>query len=346
MSKVQRSAEEYVQGILAGNRVVLGQAITLVESARPEHQSLAQAVIQQLLDHRQVSSGVAQVPERDSPPSLRIAITGAPGVGKSTFIEALGMYLVEQGQKVAVLAIDPSSAVSKGSILGDKTRMERLSASEQAFIRPSAAGTSLGGVAQKTRETILLVEAAGYDTVLIETVGVGQSETAVHRMTDIFLLLLLPGAGDELQGIKRGIVEMADILAVNKADGDRIKLANQARAHYLNATHLLPPKASGWTPVVLRCSAQEGTGIAEVWDAISSCSSRMLENNFFEKNRRQQAKYWLEEAIDAGIKAAFFGNPAVRTQLADLEPEVLAGRVSPFAAAEALLHAFFKENPS
>ena len=346
MSKIQRSAEEYVQGILAGNRVVLGQAITLVESTRPEHQALAQTVIQQLLDQRQGSAEASQDTGHTSQASIRIAITGAPGAGKSTFIEALGMYLVEQGEKVAVLAIDPSSAVSKGSILGDKTRMERLSASEHAFIRPSAAGTSLGGVARKTRETILLVEAAGYNTVLIETVGVGQSETAVHRMTDIFLLLLLPGAGDELQGIKRGIVEMADILAVNKADGDRVKLANQARAHYLNATHLLPPKASGWAPVVLRCSAQEGTGIAEIWDAIATCRSQLMKNNFFEKNRRQQAKYWLEEAIDAGIKAAFFGNPAVRAQLAALEPEILAGRVSPFAAAEAMLHAYFKENPS
>ncbi len=343
MAKTQLSAEEYVQGILAGNRVVLGQAITLVESARPEHQTLAQAVIQKLLDQRQAAQ---RSPDNDAGDSLRVAVTGAPGVGKSSFIEALGMYLVEQGQKVAVLAIDPSSAVSKGSILGDKTRMERLSASENAFIRPSAAGTSLGGVARKTRESILLVEAAGYGTVLIETVGVGQSETAVHRMTDIFLLLLLPGAGDELQGIKRGIVEMADILAVNKADGDRIKLANQARAHYLNATHLLPPKAGGWAPRVLTCSAQEGAGIAEVWEAVSACRDLMLENNFFIKNRRQQAKYWLEEAIEAGIKAAFYGNPAVQAKLAALEPQVLAGRVSPFAGAEALLHAFFKENPS
>ncbi|MEZ4940906.1 MAG: methylmalonyl Co-A mutase-associated GTPase MeaB [Saprospiraceae bacterium] len=347
MAKTQRSAEEYVQGILAGNRVVLGQAITLVESARPEHQVLAQAVVQKLLDHHRQASTVAEPePAHHVGASLRIAITGAPGVGKSSFIEALGMYLVDRGQKVAVLAIDPSSTVSKGSILGDKTRMERLSASESAFIRPSAAGTSLGGVARKTRETILLVEAAGYHTVLIETVGVGQSETAVHRMTDIFLLLLLPGAGDELQGIKRGIVEMADILAVNKADGDRVKLANQARAHYLNATHLLPPKASGWAPRVLTCSAQEGAGIAEVWEAISACRDLMLENSFFAKNRRQQAKYWLEEAIEAGIKAAFYGNPAVQTKLAALEPEVLAGRVSPFAGAGVLLDAFFNENPS
>ncbi|GAB4498353.1 MAG: methylmalonyl Co-A mutase-associated GTPase MeaB [Saprospiraceae bacterium] len=322
------TVEQFVQGIRAADRVILGKAITLVESARADHQALAQEIIARLL----------QFPIS----SLRIAVTGAPGVGKSTFIEALGSLLTGQGKKVAVLAIDPTSSVSKGSILGDKTRMERLSTNELAFIRPSPSGESLGGVARKTRETILLVEAAGYDTVIIETVGVGQSEIAAHSMTDIFLLLLLPGAGDELQGIKRGIVEMADILAVNKADGDRIKLANQTRAHYLNATHLLPPKSSGWAPKVLACSAEQGTGIAEIWQAIQEFRDFTLANGFFQENRKQQAGYWLQEALQQGLQTAFFNNPAVREKLAALEPEVLSGKMSPFAAAEQVLKAFFQ----
>lgn len=356
MSRPLRSAQEFIAGIRAGNRVVLGQAITLVESARPEHQALAQEIIGQLLVAGSSASRSVNRPDdsvvpqnltpqsvpgtQDNPQTTRIAITGAPGVGKSTFIEALGMYLVEQGEKVAVLAIDPTSSISKGSILGDKTRMERLSASDLAFIRPSPSGESLGGVARKTRETILLVEAAGYDTVLIETVGVGQSEIAVHSMTDVFLLLLLPGAGDELQGIKRGIVEMADILAVNKSDGDRVKSANQARAYYLNATHLLPPKDSGWAPRVLACSSQENVGISELWNTVKEYKNLTLANGFFMENRRRQAHYWLQEALDAGLKSAFFGDPAVQARLAELEPEVLAGRMSPFAAASKVLGAF------
>ena len=267
-------------------------------------------------------------------------ITGAPGVGKSTFIEALGMHLVGQGKRVAVLAVDPSSSLSGGSILGDKTRMEQLSVNELAFIRPSPSGDSLGGVARKTRETILLVEAAGYDTVLVETVGVGQSEIAVHSMTDVFVLLLLPGAGDELQGIKRGIVEMADLLVVNKADGDRQKLANQARAHYLNATHLLPPKLSGWSPQVLACSAAEGRGISEIWEAVTAQRAHTLSNGFFQKNRQQQARYWLQESLQAGLQRIFYHHPAVRERLAALEPEVVAGRMSPFSAAESVVSAF------
>ncbi|MBV6439558.1 MAG: putative GTPase [Saprospiraceae bacterium] len=331
--------EQFVQGIRSGNRVVLGQAITLVESARPDHQALAQEIIALLLQSTDHQSPIHQSPILQS---LRIAVTGAPGVGKSTFIEALGTLLTGQGQSVAVLAIDPTSSVSKGSILGDKTRMERLSASELAFIRPSPSGESLGGVARKTRETILLVEAAGYDTVIIETVGVGQSEIAAHSMTDVFLLLLLPGAGDELQGIKRGIVEMADILAVNKADGDRVKLANQARAFYLNATHLLPPAPSGWTPKVLACSAEQGTGIAEIWQTIREYRDFTLANGYLHENRRQQAGYWLREALQAGLHTAFFSNPAVREKWAAVEPEVLAGKMSPFAAAEMVLGVFVK----
>jgi LAO/AO transport system kinase len=264
---------------------------------------------------------------------LRIAITGAPGVGKSTFIEALGMHLIALGRRPAVLAIDPSSSVSGGSILGDKTRMEQLSASEKAFIRPSPSGDSLGGVARKTREAIVLVEAAGFDTILVETVGVGQSEIAAQRMTDLFLLLLLPGAGDELQGIKRGIVEMADLLVVNKADGDRIRLANQARGHYLNATHLLPVKPSGWQPQVMACSALENKGIDELWQTILAFQRDTLANGFLQENRRKQAGHWLEDALEAGLKARFFKLPAVKAKLAEVETEVLAGRMSPTDAA-------------
>ena len=321
------TVEQFVQGIQSSNRVLLGQAITLVESARPEHQVLAQEIISQLLPSAPANS-------------LRIGITGSPGVGKSTLIEALGMYLVEQGKRVAVLAIDPSSALSQGSILGDKTRMERLSVNELAFIRPSPSGDSLGGVARKTRETILLVEAAGFDTVIVETVGVGQSEYVVHSMTDLFVLLLLPGAGDELQGIKRGIVEMADLLVVNKADGDRIKMANQARAHYLNAIHLLPTKKSAWAPTVLACSALEGLGIAELWTTIDAYRDHVMHNGFFLENRQHQAGYWLREALETGVKSLFYENPGVKHALITLEKEVLEGRISPFAAAEMTLAAF------
>jgi len=322
------SIEQFIAGIRTGNRVLLGQAITLVESTREEHQILARAIIAQLLQ---------TAPESGT---LRIAVTGAPGVGKSTFIESLGMYLIAQGKRPAVLAIDPSSALSGGSILGDKTRMEQLSAAEQAFIRPSPSGDSLGGVARKTREAIVLVEAAGFDTIIIETVGVGQSEIAAQRMTDLFLLLLLPGAGDELQGIKRGIVEMADLLVVNKADGERIRLANQARGHYLNAAHLFPPKPSGWTPRVLACSALDHSGIAEVWEAVEAFQQQTLENGFLAENRRQQAHFWLEDSLEAGLKSMFYQHPGVRAKIAELEAEVLAGRVSPTDAAAQVLAAF------
>jgi LAO/AO transport system kinase len=325
------SVEQFVQGIRACDRVLLGQAITLVESAREDHQALAREIIAQLLST--ASQLQPEASEDNIPSSLRIAITGAPGVGKSTFIEALGMHLIGLGKRPAVLAIDPSSSVSGGSILGDKTRMEQLSASEHAFIRPSPSGDSLGGVARKTREAIVLVEAAGFDTVLVETVGVGQSEIAAQRMTDLFLLLLLPGAGDELQGIKRGIVEMADLLAVNKADGDRVRLANQARGHYLNATHLLPVKPSGWQPQVMACSALENKGIDELWQTILSFQHDTLANGFLQANRRQQAGYWLEDALEAGLKARFYKLPAVKEKLAAVEVEVLAGRMSPTDAA-------------
>ncbi|HLP93888.1 MAG TPA: methylmalonyl Co-A mutase-associated GTPase MeaB [Saprospiraceae bacterium] len=329
MRRTLPDIETFVQGIRAANRALLGQAITLVESTREDRQAMARDIIARL--H-------ADLPDN----TFRIAVTGAPGAGKSTFIEALGMHLVAQGKRVAVLAIDPSSAMSGGSILGDKTRMEQLSATEMAFIRPSPSGDSLGGVARKTREAMVLVEAAGFDTVIVETVGVGQSEIAAQRMTDLFLLLLLPGAGDELQGIKRGIVEMADLLVVNKSDGDRVKLANQARAHYLNATHLLPLKPSGWPPEVLACSALENTGIDAVWQRMEAYQAHTRANGWLLENRRQQARYWLEDTLDAGLKDLFYQHPEVKARLAALEPEVLSGKVSAIDAAMQVLAAFRK----
>ena len=326
MRRPQYSIDEYISGIRAGNRVLLGKAITLVESAQVMHNAQAEQLLATLAQTGAIPTN-----------TIRIAITGVPGVGKSTFIEALGMWLIDRGHKVAVLAIDPSSAISGGSILGDKTRMERLSVSDRAFIRPSPAGDSLGGVARKTRETILLVEAAGYDIVLVETVGVGQSEIAARRMCDLFLLLLLPGAGDELQGIKRGIVEMADILVVNKADGERKALANMARAHYINATHLLPAADSGWSPQVLAASATEHTGLDELWQQVAVYQTTTHSNGFWQKNRQQQTHYWLYEALNEGIKQRFFQSPSVIAQLPVIEKAVLEGQISPFAAARVLL---------
>ena len=331
MRRLLPPAEEITTGIRSGSRVLLGQAITLIESTRSDHQALAQNVIARLMKEVPVDST-----------TLRVGITGAPGVGKSTFIEALGVHLLEKGRRVAVLAIDPTSTISRGSILGDKTRMDRLSVAAGAFVRPSPSGDSLGGVARKTRETILLVEAAGYDTVLVETVGVGQSEVAVHRMTDMFVLLLLPGAGDELQGIKRGIVEMADLLVVNKADGEHLNLARQAQRHYSNAIHLLPAKPNDWTPQVLTCSAQNGQGIPELWAAITAYYAHTQQNNSFAENRRQQARYWLKEALQNGLQAMFQVHADTQAMLGKLEPEVLAGRLSPFAAAEQVLQSFKK----
>jgi LAO/AO transport system kinase len=313
----------YVEGILAGNKVVLSQAITLVESARADHQELAQQIIEKCLPY--------------SGKSLRIGITGTPGVGKSTFIEAFGMHMTEGSKKLAVLAIDPSSQVTKGSILGDKTRMMHLSMNENTFIRPSPAGNSLGGVARKTRESVILCEAAGFDTIIIETVGVGQSETAVHSLTDFFLLLLLPGAGDELQGIKRGIVEMADLIAVNKADGEWEKTAKQAQAFYKNALHLLPPKANHWTPQVVTCSALSKLNIAEIWQLILDYQQFTKENNFFFENRKAQAAYWLYENIEAALKNQFYKDPSVKSLLQEVEKQVLEGEITSFKGAELVL---------
>ena len=318
----------YIEGIGRGDRVVLGQAITLIESRRAADQELAAALVDACLPR--------------SGKSLRLGITGVPGVGKSTFIEALGMYLVEKGHRLAILAVDPSSQLSRGSILGDKTRMARLSVCEQAFIRPSPAGDSLGGVAQRTRESMLLCEAAGYDIILVETVGVGQSETAVHAMTDFFLLLLLPGAGDELQGIKRGIVEMADLIAVNKADGEALMLARQAKAAYQQALHLFPPKESHWSPEVLTCSAAQGLGIGEIWSTVEKYCTLTQKNAYFEEQRRLQAIHWLHDTLRERLLHEFYKHPDVRALLPEVEESVRVGLRSTPGAAQELLRVFRK----
>ena len=322
-NRPKRSVNDYINGIRDGDRVVLSQAITLVESTLPAHQEMAQAIIEACLALQK--------------PTIRIGVTGTPGVGKSTFIEAFGSNLADQGKNIAVLAIDPSSQMSRGSILGDKTRMEKLSAHPNAFIRPSPAASSLGGVARKTRETIILCEAAGFDTIIIETVGVGQSETAVHSMVDFFLLLLLPGAGDELQGIKRGIVEMADLLVVNKADGDRLNLAKQAKKEYRNALHLFPATDSGWIPKVEICSATEGNGIAEIWQTVLDYQHITQESGFFNNKRKQQAKFWLHHTIQEKLQQLFYENEAVKTALTNIEKAVLEGQISSFKGADTLL---------
>lgn len=320
--------DEYVAGILQGNITLLSQAVTLVESSKTEHQQIAQEIIKKCLPH--------------SGNSMRVGITGVPGVGKSTFIEALGSLIVREGGKLAVLAIDPSSERSKGSILGDKTRMEELSGAPNAYIRPSPSAGSLGGVARKTRETVVLCEAAGFSTIFIETVGVGQSETAVHSMTDFFLLLMLAGAGDELQGIKRGIMEMADVVAINKADGNNREKAELARIQYQNALHLFPAKESGWEPQALTCSAYEKSGIREIWDTINRYRTQIQQNGFFETNRNAQARYWMFESIDEQLRNSFYQNPAIKHKLAEMEEKVLKAEISSFTAAGQLLNLYFK----
>lgn len=324
------TVNELVEGILAGNRTLLSQAITLVESNLPEHESMAQEVIEKCLPY--------------SGKSIRIGITGVPGAGKSTFIEALGMQLIRSGKKLGVLAVDPSSEISKGSILGDKTRMEELSAHENSFIRPSPSAGSLGGVARKTRETIVLCEAAGFDILFIETVGVGQSETAVHSMVDFFLLLMLAGAGDELQGIKRGIMEMADAIAITKADGSNELKASQARVQYQNALTLFPSAESQWKPQVLTCSALHNTGISEVWNLIEEYQSFTSANGFFAKRRRSQATYWMYETINESLKNHFFRDAGIKSQLEHYEHLVLSDQMSSFIAAHRLLHDYFKKH--
>lgn len=328
----QYTADEYVEGIFAGDISLLGQAVTLVESALPEHQEIAQKVIEKCLPH--------------AGRSIRLGITGVPGAGKSTFIEALGMHLVRGGHKLAVLAIDPSSERSKGSILGDKTRMEELSVAKNAFIRPSPSAGSLGGVARKTRESIILCEAAGFDTIFVETVGVGQSEISVHSMVDFFLLIQLAGAGDELQGIKRGIMEMADGIAINKADGNNLEKANVARAQFQNALHLFPPHESGWSPEVLTCSAIEYKGIAEVWNMVERYIAFVRANGYFGHKRNMQSKYWMYETINEQLKSNFYQNKEIRSMLAAEEKRVLADEVSSFIAAKNLLDFYFGHKDS
>lgn len=317
------SVQQYVDGILNGNITILSQAVTLIESSKPEHQEIAQEIIVKCLPF--------------SGNSVRIGITGVPGVGKSTFIEAMGKHITAQGKKLAVLAIDPSSERTKGSILGDKTRMEDLSTDRNAYIRPSPSAGSLGGVARKTRETIVLCEAAGFNHIFIETVGVGQSETAVHSMVDFFLLLMLAGAGDELQGIKRGIMEMADAITINKADGNNIEKAGLARVQYMNALHLFPATDSGWKPKVLTCSAYLKTGISEIWDTIDEYLTHVKSNQYFQQRRNEQSKFWMYETINEQLRNNFYQNEQIKNSMEELENKVLKEETSSFLAARKLL---------
>lgn len=317
------SVIRYRDGILKGNISLLSQAITLVESSLPDHQKIAIELVEECLPF--------------SGNSVRIGITGVPGVGKSAFIESFGKILTKRGAKLAVLAVDPSSELSGGSILGDKTRMEELSADPSAFIRPSPSGGSLGGVAKKTRESIILCEAAGFDTIIVETVGVGQSETAVRSMVDFFLLLMLAGAGDELQGIKRGIMEMADMIAITKSDGNNVARAGLAGSQYRNALQLFPPSASGWIPRVHTCSSYTREGLEEIRETIDEYFKVTQKTGFFDKNRSEQALYWMHESILQQLKEGFYKDPIVAPELEMMSRDVVKGRISSFMAAKKLL---------
>ena len=312
-----------VNGILNNNIPALSKAITLIESKNPKHLKQAKQVIKACLPHANAS--------------LRIGITGVPGVGKSTFIEAFGKYLTTLGKRIAVLAIDPSSSISKGSILGDKTRMEALVKDPNAYIRPSASGDSLGGIARTTRESIVLCEAAGFDVIIIETVGVGQSETKVHSMVDFFLLLKLAGAGDELQGIKRGIIEMADAIAINKSDGDNLKRAQLAKVEFNRALHLYPEKTSGWQPKVITCSALQNKDIDTIWELISEYVDMTNKNGFFNKKRQEQNKFWLIQTIESQLKSNFFNADTIKKELPKQLDLIAQNKTTPFAAADYLL---------
>jgi GTPase len=322
--KEQPGAQHLIDGILKGDITALSRAITLVESKNKKHLEKANAIIKACLQYANNS--------------IRIGITGVPGVGKSTFIEALGKHLTSLNKKVAVLAVDPSSTITKGSILGDKTRMEELVKDKNAFIRPSATGDSLGGVARKTRETIILCEAAGFDTIIIETVGVGQSETTVHSMVDFFLLLKLSGAGDELQGIKRGIIEMADAIVINKADGDNIQRAKLAKVEFNSALHLYPEKASHWQPKVTLCSALYNEGVDAVWEMIMVYTKHTKQNDFYNQNRNKQNKYWLLQTIEEQLKSDFFNHNKIQKQLKTQLKRIENQETTPFAAADILLN--------
>ncbi|MGL4851593.1 MAG: methylmalonyl Co-A mutase-associated GTPase MeaB [Phocaeicola sp.] len=325
--RLELSASDYVEGIVKGNVTILSRAVTLVESTNPAHYALAQEVIEKCLPH--------------AGNSVRIGISGVPGAGKSTSIDIFGMHQLEKGGKLAVLAIDPSSERSKGSILGDKTRMERLSSHPNSFIRPSPSAGSLGGVARKTRETIILCEAAGFDKVFVETVGVGQSETAVHSMVDFFLLIQLAGTGDELQGIKRGIMEMADGIIINKADGTNIEKAKLAAGHFRNALHLFPAPDSGWEPKVLTYSGFYGLGIDEVWKMVDDYFCFVKANGYFEHRRNEQSKYWMYETINEHLRDSFYNNPSIVSMLAAQEQAVVHGKQTSFIAAKQLLDSYY-----
>lgn len=317
------SPKAYIDGVLSGNRVILSRAITLIESQLPQDKDLAQQILEQLLPY--------------TGKSIRVGITGVPGVGKSTFIEVFGKTITAQNKKTAVLAIDPSSQLTKGSIMGDKTRMEELAHNPLAYIRPSPTGNSLGGVANKTRETILLCEAAGFEIIIVETVGVGQSETIVKGMVDFFLLLMLAGAGDELQGIKRGIIEMADAIAITKADGDNIQASKNARLEYLHALHLYPAAANNWQTPVLTCSAINNTGISEIWETVQTYSQKMQSSGFWEQNRQKQNVEWLLTFIRQSLEDDFFNNPVVKQKISDVKKSILSGKILPIQGARELL---------
>lgn len=324
----QLSVEDYVDGILQGNRTLLARAITLVESSLPKHQDMAQQVIERCLPH--------------AGKSIRLGITGVPGVGKSSVIEVFGKMLTSQGHKVAVLAIDPSSERSGGSILGDKTRMELLSCDENAFIRPSPSAGSLGGVARKTREIIILCEAAGFNVVIIETVGVGQSEVLAHSMVDFFLLLQLANAGDELQGIKRGIMEMADAIAINKAEGNANESSEIAATHYRNALHLFPPQESGWQPKVFTCSAYSKMGIDTIWQTILNYVEMTKKNGFFYKNRNEQNLRILSETIQQTLLEKFYNSDVAKQELDIAKDNILDNKVSAYTIAQKLIDEYFQ----
>ena len=322
--KEKLATKTLIDSILNKDITALSRAVTLIESKNPKHLEQANSIIKGCLPYANNS--------------IRIGITGVPGVGKSTFIEVFGKHLTDQGKRVAVLAIDPTSSLTKGSILGDKTRMEDLVKNENAFIRPSASGNSLGGVARKTRETIILCEAAGFDVILIETVGVGQSETTVHSMVDFFLLLKLAGAGDELQGIKRGIIEMADAIAINKADGENLKNAKLAKVEFNRALHLYPEKSSNWQPKVTLCSALNNEGIDAIWTLILDYIEMTNKNNFFNKKRSEQNKFWLIQTIEDQLKSQFFNRPEIKKELANQLQLIETNKTTPFVAADYLLN--------
>ncbi len=328
--KKQNPAQYYIDGILEGNRTILSQAITLVESINPKHKSKARDIIQACLPF--------------SGNSIRVGITGVPGVGKSTFIETFGLHLCKDlNKKVAVLAVDPSSEKTGGSILGDKTRMEELSVEKNAFIRPSPSANSLGGVSRKTRETIILCEACGFDTILIETVGVGQSETAVHSMVDFFLLLMLAGAGDELQGIKRGIMEMADAIALTKADGDNALNCKKAKNNYQYALHMLPAKESDWIPPVLLTSSIEKFGISEIVDTINSFKNKTSITGYFDHHRKTQNQYWFHESMKSRIGDLLYSFSSVKEQIQQLDEAIIQSEINPFDASDQVFETFIKE---